>query len=475
MWISTADNTAQHLAPMRPPCQDGVLISDGMLFWGPWMCGCNLSLYGHIGLAPANDSTPATAPRLEPRKGDPAAVAQFAARPGDWPCLRGDSRRTFLTSVPVAQERSQLWQSRPACCDLPTAPVTGGDTVLVADRNGIVRALDAASGELRWKAYTGGAVYFPPAVWEGRVYVGSADGWVYAYEAATGRQLWRFLVASHPRLIPVFGRLSSTWPVAGGVVVEDGVLYAAAGIASYDGTHVYALDAVTGEVKWYNGTSGEMSAGTQSGISLQGSLYLADGELRFGGGNVYETARYDLRTGECLNEPRHNAYSPYRSAFYPYYPDYGQYVPFEHTFDDGNTLSYDASYEGSQHADLALLAPFPPGTPEDAVARRRTALRPEMVRREALWQKPDLLFRSFILAPDALLAAGQIGYEGGFFLAAIDVKDGNEFWRVPLPAAPVKDGTAVDHRGRIFVSLTDGQVLCFAPTQLANAKNEDEE
>ena len=259
------------------------------------------------------------------------------------------------------------------------------------------------------------------------------------------------------------------------MVVEDGILYAAGGIASYDGTHVYALDAVTGEVKWYNGTSGKMSAESESGISLQGGLYLADGELRFGGGNVYETARYDLRTGKCLNEPRHNAYSPYRSAFYPYYPDYGQYVPFEYTFDDGNTLSYDASYEGSRHADLSLLAPFPPGTPEDAASRRRIALKPEMVRRKALWQKPGLLFRSFILAPDALLAAGQVGYEGGFFLAAFDVKDGHEFWRVPLPAAPVKDGTAVDQTGRIFVSLTDGRMLCFARIQLADAKSEGEE
>ena len=34
-----------------------------------------------------------------------------------------------------------------------------------------------------------------------------------------------------------------------------------------------------------------------------------------------------------------------------------------------------------------------------------------------------------------------------------------------LPAAPIKGGTAVDHEGRVFVSLADGQVLCFAPTR----------
>ncbi len=48
----TETNTAQHIAPMRPPCQDGVLVSNGHLYWGPWMCGCQLSLYGNIGLAP---------------------------------------------------------------------------------------------------------------------------------------------------------------------------------------------------------------------------------------------------------------------------------------------------------------------------------------------------------------------------------------------------------------------------------------
>ena len=91
------------------------------------MCGCRLSLYGHIGLAPAGDSEPAAGPRLEPGTGDPAAVAEFAAGPGDWPCLRGDSRRTFIASVPVSLGRSRLWQSRPGSCDLPTAPVTGGE------------------------------------------------------------------------------------------------------------------------------------------------------------------------------------------------------------------------------------------------------------------------------------------------------------------------------------------------------------
>ncbi|MEZ6153272.1 MAG: PQQ-binding-like beta-propeller repeat protein [Pirellulaceae bacterium] len=62
--LMTGTNTAQHIAPIRPPCQDGVLISNGHLYWGPWMCGCELSLYGNIGLCPTPTKTTDRATRL---------------------------------------------------------------------------------------------------------------------------------------------------------------------------------------------------------------------------------------------------------------------------------------------------------------------------------------------------------------------------------------------------------------------------
>ena len=77
-----------------------------------------------------------------------------------------------------------------------------------------------------------------------------------------------FRAAPLERKIPVYGSLSSTWPVGGGVLVEDGVAYAAAGMANYDGTHVYALDAATGKIRWQNNTSG----GTAGGLLPTGGL-----------------------------------------------------------------------------------------------------------------------------------------------------------------------------------------------------------
>ncbi|MHC4403754.1 MAG: hypothetical protein ACYTG0_29200, partial [Planctomycetota bacterium] len=75
------------------------------------------------------------------------------------------------------------------------------------------------------KAYTGGEIHFPPVIWNGRAYVGSNDGRVYAFEAKAGRLLWQFRLAPCERKTMVYERLASTWPVAAGVVVEDGVLY----------------------------------------------------------------------------------------------------------------------------------------------------------------------------------------------------------------------------------------------------------
>ncbi|MHC4353036.1 MAG: outer membrane protein assembly factor BamB family protein, partial [Planctomycetota bacterium] len=279
--VEKATNNAQHIAPMRPPCQDGVIISDGHLYWGPWMCGCQLSLYGHISLAPAGDFNFQPAlddARLERGAGNIKSVEKFRVRRGDWPTYMGNNGRIPQTNAKIPKQVETRW-TIDATTETPTAPVTAGGVVFIGDRSGAVQAIDS-DGQQKWKAYTGGAIYYSPAVSRGRVYAGSADGWVYAFEAATGRRLWRFRVGPAARRIPVYGKLISTWPVSGGVVVHKGMVYAAAGIAHYDGTYVVALDAVTGKVKWYNDKSGTMSEKVNSGVSLQGGLAIRNNELQ---------------------------------------------------------------------------------------------------------------------------------------------------------------------------------------------------
>lgn len=466
--VITGTNTAEHIAPMRPPCQDGVLVSNGHLYWGPWMCGCQLSLYGNIGLGPAQpiptgDALYADA--LEVVSDTPPQ--KFTIQPGDWTTYRGTNARDDVVDVPIPGGVQLAWKTDISTTALPTAPVVAGGMVFIADRTGTVQALDA-QGNSVWKAFTGGPVYYSPVVAHDRVYVGSADGRVYAFEAATGRLLWKFRVAPADRLIPVYGNLISRWPVAGGVVVHGDTLYAAAGITHYDGTFVVALDARSGELKAQNSTSGVLSAEVNSGISMQGNLGIADGELQFLAGGVYETARYDLKTLECLNEPRAEVTSQFRTAFYPYYPDYGKYVSLEAKRDDGCVLCHDASYEGSLFTNLALESALPPGMPRDPkeaarwIRRGGNAQTPKHV-----WQdSTNRRFTGFVVTNKLLLSTGHPDEQPqNSFLAAVNIADGKDAWKVDLPSVTVKGGLAVDQQGRIYAALENGQLVCFVPSK----------
>ncbi len=464
--VLTDSNTAQHIDPMRPPCQDGVIVAGGHLYWGPWMCGCQLSLYGNIGLRPAGDMNPDRYVQPALLVGDSAGDVQpLAEHENDWSTYRGSNARDDVAGIAIPTSVKLQWTAEVSHDVLPTAPVTAGGMVFVADRSGAVQAL-GGDGQQVWKTYTAGPIYYPPQVAHDRVYVGSADGRVYALAAADGRFLWSYRVGPGDQWIPIYDRLVSAWPVAGGVVVQGDTVYAAAGITHYDGTHVVALDALTGKLKASNATSGTLEEEVNNGISMQGNLMIVDGELRFLAGGVYETARYDLETLQCLNTPRKQVNSQYRTAFYPYYPEYGKYVSLDYPCSDGCSLSHDASYEGSQFVNLSREPALPPGTPKPTKEAARWGRRGGKLP-APIWQdKTNRRFTSFVVTEPTLMATGHINPDGGdAFLVSINTADGTDNWIETLPAIPVKGGTSIDHNGRIYVSLENGQLLCFAPAE----------
>ena len=227
-----------------------------------------------------------------------------------------------------------------------------------------------------------------------------------------------------------------------------------------------ALDATTGKLKVANTTSGTIAKDVNNGVSMQGNLTIVDGELRFLAGGVYETARYDLQTLECLNEPKSQVTSQFRTAFYPYYPEYGKYVSLEHKCEDGCLLVHDASYEGSRFENLSRQTAVPSDsverTPKEAARwnRRNNVKKPETV-----WQdKAGRRFTSFVVAGDTLLATGHLEDESSDrFLVSINTADGNDNWILKMPDDAVKGGTCIDHKGRIYIALENGQLLCYAP------------
>jgi hypothetical protein len=119
-----------------------------------------------------------------------------------------------------------------------------------------VRAVRVEDGQPGWTFWTGGPVLTSPAVANGRVYVGSGDGWVYCLDSDSGELIWKWRGAPVDRRVSIYGKLTSLWPITA-VVVDRGNVFGVAGQAMQNGSVAFAIDAVTGEPEWTTWTEPE--------------------------------------------------------------------------------------------------------------------------------------------------------------------------------------------------------------------------
>lgn len=113
---------------------------------------------------------------------------------------------------------------------LASGGVAEGLTLYVGCSGGNVYAVDAESGNEQWRFETGDAVWSSPTVVNGTVYIGSYDGNVYALDAADGTKQWEYHVGGTVRSSPT---------------VVNGTLY----VGSDDGT-VFAIDTTSETPEW---------------------------------------------------------------------------------------------------------------------------------------------------------------------------------------------------------------------------------
>ena len=151
---------------------------------------------------------------------------------------------------------------------IASSAAVSGETIVVGDASGVVRALRFADGSVAWEFHSGGPVYSTPDVGGGRVVFGSTDGAVYALDTATGKPIWK--VAT--------GR-----PVVACPRIADGIVF----IGSNDSVF-RALDLATGQAVW-----------SHEGIGgfVETRPLVADGKVVFGAwdGRLYAL---DEKTGQ---------------------------------------------------------------------------------------------------------------------------------------------------------------------------------
>jgi outer membrane protein assembly factor BamB len=139
-------------------------------------------------------------------------------------------------------------------------PTLSDGALYIGGDDGCLYALDAVSGAMRWKFVTQGIVRSQPAVDGKLVFTASDDGFVYAVARESGEQVWktdignlldrakREKLGNSPNPTGYDYRQSSP-------VVADGKVY----VGSLDGA-VYALDATTGKEVWKFQTGNKVRA-----------------------------------------------------------------------------------------------------------------------------------------------------------------------------------------------------------------------
>jgi outer membrane protein assembly factor BamB len=135
-------------------------------------------------------------------------------------------------------------------------PAVYGDVVVIADRKGMVRALDAGTGTGVWTRETGAPLSAGPGIGDGLVLVGTSDAEVIALDTRAGEIAWRAEVSSEVLSVPRIDR---------DVVV----------VQTVDG-NVTALNAEDGSQRWiYDRSVPTLTLRGTSSPVLAGGLVLA--------------------------------------------------------------------------------------------------------------------------------------------------------------------------------------------------------
>lgn len=167
---------------------------------------------------------------------------------------------------PATQTIPDFWDT------FQSSPAVFAGLVYFGSGDGNLYALDAASGQLKWKFATGNVVHSSPAISDGIVYFGSWDSYLYALDAVTGGEKWRFKTKEDPKTFNHQGIQSSP-------LVADGVVYFGCRDA-----HLYAVDAKTGAEKWnfdnhgtwINATPALLDGTVYVGASIPGTFFALD-------------------------------------------------------------------------------------------------------------------------------------------------------------------------------------------------------
>ena len=199
--------------------------------------------------------------------------------PRPWPTYSFDDARTHISPYDHRPPYRRLWQID-AHDTLEFPPSIGYGRVYLAQQKGLFFALDAKTGKVDWKKSNGRCAASSPTIGKNVVYQAymhrveclqdqaGADGFLVAWNADTGRELWRF----------------NSEPIESSPLLKGKRLF----FGTWDGG-VYAINAENGKRIWRFGADDQVNT---SAAYSNGRIYIASD-----GGTLYSLS---AKTGKLL-------------------------------------------------------------------------------------------------------------------------------------------------------------------------------
>ena len=266
-------------------------------------------------------------------------------------------------------------------------------------------------------------------------------------------------------------RMISRWPLRGGPVVADDVLYVAAGIWPSEGIFIDALDPISGKVLWCNDSSGAIEmdqphpgARARSGVAAQGYLAVAGDALVVPTGRAVP-AVFDRSSGRFRSFPLQA---------------YGKLGGCDVVAFDGQLFNHGVLFSAEKDVKPQTLGPQIALHPQWVVACRKDKLL--AYARRNLWVAASTVDRkgrtvaTKALGPPAwsitlphpgeaamIVAGDKIAVGGPDRVSLVDAGSRRTVWTAEVEGTAY--GLAAAH-GRLYVSTDRGRLYCFHRREL---------
>ena len=366
-----------------------------------------------------------------------------------------------------------------------------------------LHALDLLTGREKWVFFTDAPVRLAPEFHDGHLLFTSDDGFLYCLSQTDGSLVWKYRPEGIPdeRLIGN-EQMISRWASRSGVLVEGDRVYTTFGMLAPEGVAVCCLDAASSKPIWINDTCGyhfmaRPHSTAMGGVSPHGYLAVTDKLLvvtcgrstpalfdKQTGRLLYHEADGDFTGGSLAMTAGELVFTQADTLMKQYGADLrrSDESPESEIFElatlvalDGRTGHEVFSLRGGSRGTLSddglitligrkQLIAVDLNDVREAVPAKATVIRHTLghfVENEGIcrWSTPvDRVY--------ALLQAGQTIIAGGRgTVQCFDAGDGERLWNGEVEGQ-VRSMCIVS--GRLIVSTTEGQIICFAPTDSAS-------